>query len=242
MRYGEAARRHRRRLQVTVALLVAAVLLGLGALLGQQAAYRGMGLDPEQYRQWRRDLPAARRQIAALQDQLAAADTRHEVDRAALELVRKDLARQREQIADLDEGLRFYRSLMAPGEIAQGFSLRDVELTALEPPGRFAYRLVAQQEARKHDTLQGELQLTVLGLEEGQPISYPLSALSDDVESDGLDLRFRYFQVVEGELTIPEGFEPQSIEISATISKPRQLELRENHPWQVQERFTHVGK
>ncbi|TXS88988.1 hypothetical protein FV139_20650 [Parahaliea maris] len=229
-------------MQVTVTFLVVAALLGVGALLGQQAAYRGLGIDPEQYRQWRSEVPAARQQIAALQDQLAAARTRHEVDRAALEMVRKDLARQQEQIADLDEGLRFYRSLMAPGEIAQGFSLRDVELTALETPGRFAYRIVAQQEARKHDTLHGELQLTVLGLEEGQPISYPLSGLSDDVESDGIDLRFRYFQVVEGELAIPEGFQPQSIEISATISKPRKLELRENHPWQVQERFTHVGK
>ncbi|GAB3281799.1 DUF6776 family protein [Parahaliea aestuarii] len=227
---------------VVVLLLVAAALLGFGALLGQQAAYRGMGIDPDQYREWRRAYPEAQAEIRALQEQVAAARTRHEVDRSALELVRKDLARQQEQIADLDEGLRFYRSLMAPGEIAQGFSLRGVELTALEAPGHYAFRIIAQQEARKHDTLRGALSVTVLGLEQGQPLSYPLSVLSDDVDEEGIGLRFRYFQVVEGELVLPEGFQPQSLDVQATISQPRKLDLRESHPWQVQERFTHVAK
>ncbi|MBN7799119.1 DUF6776 family protein [Parahaliea mediterranea] len=224
------------------ATLCAALLLGLGIYLGQRAAYSGMGMDPERYRELERALPQARQQIADLERQLGAANTRHEVDRAALEMVRQDLARQREQIADLDEGLRFYRSLMAPGEIAQGFSLRGLELMARETPGRYAYRLVAQQEARKHEVVRGTLRLEVLGLADGQPVSYPLSELARDVENGDIPLRFRYFQAIEGELELPEDFEPQAVEVLAAVSSPRRLEVRESYPWQLQEKFTHVGK
>lgn len=232
----------RRQVVVLAATLMAALLLGLGIYLGQRAAYSGMGIDPERYRELERALPAARAQVADRERQLEAARTRHEVDRAALEMVRRDLARQRQQIADLDEGLRFYRSLMAPGEIAQGFSLRGFELMSRDQSGHYAYRLVAQQEARKHRTVRGDLQIEVLGLREGQPVSYPLSELARDMESNDIPLRFRYFQAVEGEMEIPEGFEPQAVEVVATVSSPRKLEIREQYPWQLQEKFTHAGK
>lgn len=227
---------------VLVSTLIAALLLGLGIYLGQRAAYSGMGMDPVRYRELERALPEARQRVAELERELGSAATRHEVDRASLEMVRQDLARQREQIADLDEGLRFYRSLMAPGEIAQGVSLRGLELMAREAPGRYAYRLVAQQEARKHEVVRGALQLKVLGLADGQPVSYPLSELAQDVESGDIPLRFRYFQAIEGELELPAGFEPQSVEVVAAVSSPRRLEVRQSYPWQLQEKFTHVGK
>lgn len=222
--------------------LVGALLLGAGIYLGQRAAYSGLGIDRAHYRELEEALPRARERAEELEQELSTARTRQEVDRTALELVRKNLAEQREQIADLEEGLRFYRSLMAPGEIAQGFSLRGIELKQGAEPGRYRYRLVAQQEARRHDTLSGAVEVTVLGLREKQPVSYPLAELAPDVEDNALPLKFRYFQLIEGELVIPEGFEPQRVEVLATISSPRKLEVREDYPWQLQEKFTHVGK
>lgn len=233
--------RHRQ-VVVLAAALIAALLLGAGIYLGLRAAYSGMGVDPARYRELQQALPRAQEQVAELERELATARTRHEVDRTALELVRKNLAEQREQIADLDEGLRFYRSLMAPGEIAQGFSLRGFELIQRDTSGRYAYRLVAQQEARKHDTVRGEVKISVLGLRDKQSVSYPLAELAQDVEGNTIPLRFRYFQMIEGELEVPEGFEPQRIEVVATITNPRKLEVREQYPWRLQERFTHVGK
>lgn len=219
-----------------------ALVLGLGVYLGLRGAYRSLGIDPGEYRQMRVALPEARARVAELERELDASRTRHEVDRAALEMLRQDLARQRQQIADLDEGLRFYRSLMAPGEIAQGVSLRGVELVAREPAGRFGYRLVVQQEARKHETVRGELRVSLQGELDGQPASFALSRLADDVEGATIDLRFRYFQAVEGELQLPEGFAPAAVEVVAELSSPRTLSLSERYPWLLQEKFTHVGK
>ena len=132
---------------------------------------------------------------------------------------------------------------MAPGEVAgKGLILREIELVAGEEPGNFWYRIVVQQEARKHELLKGELTALVFGALAGEPVEYSLAELSDDIEDDALPLRFRYFQLVEGELNLPEGFEPRGLKVVASTRAPHKFEVREEFSWQVQEKFTHVGK
>ncbi len=235
------ARRYRR-LQVLVGTLLLAVVLLAGFYLGQRAAYSGMGLDLEAYHAAEAELVEARASTARVEAELDVQLARHEMDQQALELVRRDIAAQKEQLAALEEGLRFYKSLMAPGEIAQGLSIRPLELVALDVPGRFAFRIVVQQEARKHNLLKGELSAAVNGLLADQEVSYPLAELSADLEAGKLPLRFRYFQSFEGELVLPDGFEPRSVSLEAKVTSPRKAEARVELPWKVRETFTHVGK
>ena len=120
--------------------------------------------------------------------------------------------------------------------------MRPLELVALDNPGYYSYRIVAQQEARKHSQLKGELSVEVIGVLAGQQVSYSLAELSSDIEGSEIALRFRYFQTIDGELSLPEGFEPRSVSLVATAIAPRKMEVREQYPWQVTEKFTHVGK
>ena len=235
------ARRYRR-VQVVVGTLLIALMLVLGFYLGQRAAFSGMGLNRDTYRSIEAELPRTTEKIAELEGELDVQSTRHEVDRQALEMVRSEIASQKEKIANLEEGLRFYRGLMAPGEGAQGLSLRPLELVALEEPGRYRFRIVAQQEALKHTLLKGQLYAEVVGVQEQEQVSYPLAELSEDIEEGTTTLRFRYFQAIEGELNLPPGFEPRSVSLVASARAPRKMEVRESYHWQVQERFTHVGK
>lgn len=222
---------------------LAAILMLAGAFyLGEQAAYSGMGIDPERYRALRAEAPALRQRVAALESELGVLRTRAAVDASALEMVRKDLAGQQEEIATLEEGLRFYRGLMTPGEIAQGLSLRPLELVALADGERqYAFRIVAQQEARKHSPLSGELKVEVFGVEGGEEVTYALAALSGDVENDTIALRFRYFQSIEGTLTLPAGFEPAGVSVEASATQPRKMEARQRFPWQPSDKFAGVG-
>jgi len=243
-RYHALLARYRLRNRQVVVIgltLAAALVLCVGLLLGRQSAFSGIGIDPQRYRAQARALENALAEQADLSHQLGVLTARHDVDRTALELVRQELAAQREQIAGLEEGIRFYRSLMAPGEIAQGFSLRKIELVAREEPGRYGFRIVVQQEARKHVSVRGELYAEVSGQQGGEPRSYPLAALSTDLEGIVIPLRFRYFQSIEGDLLLPEGFEPQAVNVVATLSVPEKAEAREQYPWQVQQKFTHVS-
>ena len=234
--------KRRRSLQILVLACLTALVLATGFYLGQRAAYSGMGVDPKVHRELKKALPQAKEEIARLEGELDVELTRHEVDRQALEMVRKDIATQKDKITELEEGLGFYKSLMSPGEIAQGLSLRPLELIAREAPGQFGFRIVVQQEARKHELIKGSLYAEITGTQGEQQARFPLAQLTEDIEDAVVSLRFRYFQSIEGELTLPEGFEPGSVSLVVTATKPRKTEVREVYPWQAQERFTHVGK
>lgn len=236
----ELQRLHRRRQLLAGVLLL--LLLVAAFLFGERAAYSGLGLRPELYEAMKVEVPRLQQRIAELETQLDVEKTQAEVDKRALEMVRLELAVQKEQIAGLVEGLRFYRSLMAPGDIAQGLSLRPLELVEQDYPGRYSFRIVAQQEALKHSLLKVDLFAEVNGVLDGERVSYSLSDLSDDLERNPIPLRFRYFQSTEGTLNLPEGFEPRSVSLIARTSSPREMEVQEEFPWQLKERFTHVGK
>lgn len=234
--------RRRRLLQVIFAVLLLALAVAAGFYLGQQAAYSGMGMDEKSYRSMQRELPVVRRELKALQGDLQVQRTRNKVDSKALEMLRQEIAGQKERTADLEEGLRFYKGLMAPAEVANGLRFRAPELVVQAESGRYAYRIVVQQEALKHEMVKGSLQVEVFGLLGGQNVTYPLTELSGDLEDGALILQFRYFQAVTGELSLPEGFKPEGMNLVATVRKPRKTEVREQFPWHIQERFTHVGK
>jgi hypothetical protein len=232
----------RRPVVIIVGLLVLALVLEIGFYLGQHAAFSGMGANPKTYEAMQTQLLAVQNTLQSRDAELAILRTRQEVDRQALELVRRDLATQKEEIAGLEEGLGFYRSLISPGEIAPGLSLRGVELKAGDQPRQYQYRIVVQQEARKHEQIKGSLEVAINGISDGEPQRYDLADLSEEFQGKGSALQFRYFQSIEGTLTLPEGFEPGVISVEAKTLKPNELVIREDYPWQLEERFTHVGK
>ena len=244
-RYQTVVKRHhvrRREIQVVVAAVLTALLLAMGFYLGQRAAYSGMGIDPKKYREMQMAQPATDQQFELMESELDISGTRNEVDRVALEMVRQELTAQKEQIQKLEESLRFYRSLMAPDDIAKGLTLLPIELIATGADNRFAYRIVAQQEARKHGLLKGSLSVKVAGVVDGQPLQISLAELSEAVEDENITLRFRYFQAIEGELVLPYNFEPQAVSIVARATSPKKVEISQEFPWSVQERFSYVGK
>lgn len=232
--------RQRRRGLLAVAILVAAFLIGL--LSGDYNSYRILWSMRDENVELKEQLVVQTRQLEALQQWQADNSTRAEIDTAALELVRQELAAQQEMIAELDRGIRFYKSLMAPGELAEGLNLRSIDLIAGEVPGRFQFRVLVQQSARKHELLTGTINVSLVGLSEGKTAEFDLSELSEEVPKADIRLRFKYFQAIDGELELPAGFTPQLVRVSAKSTKPRRSQVSEEFPWSVQEKLSHVGQ
>ncbi len=231
--------RRRRRLRFALAgvgLFVAGVLVGgYGNLyLGLESAWENRGL--------REQIVAQARQLESLRQWKSDAETRREIDRAALELVRTELAEQQEAIAELEKGVHFYRSLMAPGEQSEGLSVHSIDLKPGPDEDRYQFRILVQQSSRKHDLLTGTLKILVLGDENGEDIAYNLSELSEQVPNPEIRLRFKYFQAIDGELALPEGFVPRAVSAAARSSKPRRASVQREFPWSVQEKISDVRR
>lgn len=158
-----------------------------------------------------------------------------QVDRQSLEAVRKEVLELRSNIAALEEDNQFYRNLMAPTKNKRGLNFGTIELSASEAPRTYAFKVVVQQLAVSHQVLKGSMTFTIVGRDSNGVKVYALADLSKTVEAVNIKLRFKYFQTVEGEIVLPEGFEPEKIELVArsTGSKPTNIEKR--LAWLVQE-------
>ncbi|MCZ6829948.1 MAG: hypothetical protein O7F73_10245 [Gammaproteobacteria bacterium] len=187
-------------------------------------------------------LQLARKQLDELQRWRGNREMREEIEGGALELVRQTLAEQQALIAELEQGIRFYKSLMAPGELVEGLSVRGIDLIPGIEAGRYQFRILVQQSARKHDLLTGTLRVELQGLRDGEQVSLELSGLSEQIPRPDIRLRFKYFQAIDGELELPEGFVPRKMIAYAKSSKPSGEEIRNEFPWSVQEKLTHVGQ
>ena len=229
------------KLALAMVLLLTLTLL-VGIYLGRHAAYRDMAVAPNAADGMQVELSAVREALKVAQGDLQMLRTRHEVDNRAMELLRSEMAAEKERTADLEEGLRFYRSMVVSEDMASGVSLRKPELVPTKSPGRVAYRIFVQQKEREYEMVEGTLSVDVFGLRGQAKVSYPLAELSEDFDREAAALHFRYFQAIEGELALPEGFEPKGMTAVVRVNKPHETEVREQFPWQLQEQFINVGK
>lgn len=179
-------------------------------------------------------LEALQRENDALRLRVATAEQSLAIGEQADEKVRAELVEKENRIAELKQEISFYRGLMAPDEDGDGVSIGRFSLSQMSEPRRFQFKLLVQQSATRHTVVKGHATFTVVGSQDGQPKRYPLSDLSQQVESEKIPLRFKYFQNIEGELQLPHGFEPEGVELSLKSGARKGFNIEQRYGWLVQ--------
>ncbi|MBU2885357.1 hypothetical protein KO507_06220 [Gilvimarinus agarilyticus] len=226
----------RRFLMFVLTLLVIAACVA-GAYWG--GYWQGMGTQAGALKQvsiLRDQLQASEQESADLRQQVANLSLASEVDQYASEEVRNEIVSLRQEVANLETDISFYRGLMAPSEANSGLTIGEVNIVESAVPGRYTFKIVMQQLATNHQVLNGELRVDVVGRRDGVITRVPLYQLADSIEEEDIKLRFKYFQNIEGELTLPEGFEVQKLELSAESSGRNSVKVHKSYGWLVEDR------
>lgn len=170
----------------------------------------------------------------ALRLRAATAEQSVAIGEQANEKVRAELVERASRIAELKQEISFYRGLMAPADGSDGVSVGRFSISQTADTRLYQYKLLVQQSATRHTVVKGHATFTVVGRQDGQPKRYPLSDLSPQVESESIPLRFKYFQNIEGELQLPQGFEPEGVELSLKSSGRRGFNIEQRYGWLIQ--------
>ena len=110
----------------------------------------------------------------------------------------------------------------------------QLDLDATTDPGRYRYKLVMRQKDADGDTfLLGHVNVNLVGLQGDEQVILALRDISKTEDELDIRLRFRYFQNIEGELTLPEGFQPDRIQIAAVSDEPVSKTISEDFGWVV---------
>ena len=177
-----------------------------------------------------------------LESEAAVLRTQSAVNQAALIQLRDDLSNRDSRISELETNLSFFRSLMVSGKLAEGIGMQPIEIIDLGDARHFAFRIIVQQQAKKHNLVKGTLTANIYGVRKGQFESHTLAALSQDLKQDIIPLRFRYFQKIKGQLKLPEGFTPQGIDAVVRSSSPSRVTVEKKWPWLTTDQFLTLGE
>lgn len=188
--------------------------LGLGSwgvfLLGQQAA----GLDNDSLRIERDRLRALLAETEAgnrrLSSRVVVLERAEQIDRQAYGEVERSLKQVQDEMLELREEVAFYRGIVSPAETASGLSVTRFSLFGMGGEGVYRFKLVLTQLRTNNRLVKGHARIAIEGVLQGKQTRLSLKEVSGGTLGR-LKLRFKYFQNIEGDIVLPEGFLPSRV-------------------------------
>ncbi len=172
-------------------------------------------------------------QMSFLQQELINAEQASAVDRQALEEVQDTILNFRETIAQLEEDVLYYKKIMSPENNDTGLMIGQLDLVNMNDAGRVRYRLELRQVGNNDNIISGYANVNILGSQDRQEISMPLRSVAVDENQLDIRLQFRYFQNIQGELLLPERFEPVGVQIIA-VDEGNDETVQKSFAWVVE--------
>jgi hypothetical protein len=173
-------------------------------------------------------------EVQRLNEELLRLDQASQVDKLTMQNLRVSVQRLRQQISLLEEDVLFYKNIAGTGVEETGLAVSKLDLLASETTNHFRYTLRFEQAGRTGRTLEGFANLAIVGVKDDMEQTLPLAAITSSTQGENIKLRFRSFQDVEGEFTLPVGFEPLRVEILAITEAPDSKTLQKNFSWLVE--------
>ena len=233
-----------RRLRIVVVAGVVLVLLfcfGLFELGQRMGGYSSLRSD-ERREALKSAVAELKAEREALKAELARVLTSIEVDREAQLRLTETLAEREARVAELNEELGFYRRIVSPSDGQAGLRVQGFEImdgnngnngnngnggSTGEIANSYRLRLLLVQSPQRSGRAQGEVDLSLRGTLRGEPVSLTLQELAAEPQA----FEFLYFQDVDVDVILPEGFEPEMAEIELRPGQGGARAIAASFPW-----------
>ena len=170
-------------------------------------------------------------EIENLQRQVAILETARAVDRETYSQVEENLARLEARIQTQNEELAFYQGIVSPEDGASGLRVQSLEIEPGGDEGRYLLRLVLVQAIVHSKNVKGSVKLAISGLADGREAEYDSAALAAEGESGSIGYDFRYFQTIERQVVLPEGFLARTVKLEVRPAEPRGDLIERSYQW-----------
>ena len=175
------------------------------------------------------------------QQQIIAFEQGSKVDREAGEVVRTAVKELKDEVARLNEEVTFYKGVMAPTTGDKGLRIQKWNITKTTDAKRFRYKLVLTQVADNKTYIKGLVAINLVGHQGKEKKVIPVKELVD-LKASELKFRFRYFQDIAGEVTLPLGFTPEQVQVVAHSTGRKAMRAEKSFNWLKQESDANVGQ
>lgn len=218
-------------------VLLVALAVGLGMIwaafeLGQsRAGYNRLAAQSRE-RELRDALMQRETSLERLREQIALLETDALIKQESYKRLETELGALQARVQTQAEDLAFYERIVAVDE-KEGLRVQDLEVARGPDSGTFTVRLVLAQALRNERRVSGTLELALEGRQDGAPVSLTMAEITPGSEPR-LDFSFRYFQNLQSELRVPDGFVPERVNVTLNPKGGKSGRVEQSFPWLVQ--------
>ncbi|HBY84384.1 MAG TPA: hypothetical protein DEO86_00765, partial [Colwellia sp.] len=130
------------------------------------------------------------------------------------------LKKAAEQKFEVKKQLAFYEKIMAPEKEAAGLFVENINIVSSKTPNQYHFQVTLVQQQLKRRYSKGYIELVFEGQEGNKTVKLKLSEVAELNKKD-LKFSFQYFQIINGQFTLPPNFTPERILVSAILTKSR---------------------
>lgn len=209
--------------RVWIGFALVILLLAVMFLLGR--AYQGYELD--QLKLERETLYARIAELEQRNDNLVRSNAQlssaNKIEHDAYEQANQELVLRQREILQLKEQLVFYQGIVSPEQLALGINVQSFEISKKNDLGLYAYKLVLTKRGKSNQYVKGGIEMLLKGQQRGEQQELTMKQIKQDYQDKDFNFTFRYFQVFEGDILLPDGFEPYDVELEI---KPKTSKIK----------------
>ncbi|MDF3123922.1 MULTISPECIES: DUF6776 family protein [Rheinheimera] len=205
-------------------VLVTAGLMGLAALAGQlfgnyyyvkQVNVLSSKLEESQKKT--NSLTASMNEQLKQNDYLTAELA---VEKSAGQLIQQELKAEQQKLFDTRKELAFYQRIISPELQADSLIIDSFSISPGASATKYRFNLVLIQQDKQRNFAKGTVDLKLHGFSGDKRDSIDLLQLAGFSKSDKA-FSFKYFQIIEGEFSLPEGFKPEKVDVALKVAAAR---------------------
>ena len=212
-------------------LATAFILVGWGMFMYgvDRAGYNNRLLQKEQL-DLQQQISELGQANSELREKNAVLERSKAIDRKAYDTVDTALRDLQDEILELKEQVAFYSGIVSPKETASGLQLTNLKFSALDNPNSYRFKLVLTQLKNNKRLIRGKASIYIDGIIGREQKQLSLSDVTNGKQKS-LKLRFKYFQTLEGDVVLPEGFVPSSVLVDLQPVSKGTSRIKKNFDW-----------
>ena len=187
------------------------------------------------------ELQRVRKRETGFRQSVANLERGRAIDGQAQQDVQVTIRGLEQEASQLKADVTFYKNILAPADNSKGLQIQKMEISSTSDSNRYAYKIVLTQVANNKRYINGVVAVNFIGSVNGKKEILPLRDISD-VKELGVKFKFRYFQDITGELTIPDNFTPEKIQVVAQASGKKNTRVEHTFDWKNKETVNNVGQ
>ncbi len=172
-------------------------------------------------------------QNRALQERIAVLETGEQINREAYRRVEAELTELQGRLQEQAEDLAFYQGLVSATAGADALRVQDLVIFPGPVPTTFTITLVLAQPQGLKQRVTGSVELEIEGMMAGARTTIGLAEMAPEGSGASLRYSFRYFQNLQAELQLPEGFAPLRVLVKLTPKGSTGATLEQSFDWRV---------